>query len=403
MRKQLDILSSKGLKHTTDSMQLLVFKYRLYPTPAQEKQLYIVLRTCRHWYNMCLEERKLVWELEQRSVTKVEQEKTAIRYRKAFRCEDHVFSQTLQSVCADLDKAFKAFFRRVKAGEKPGYPRFKNANRFHSFEFKQFGSGAYLDGRRLRLFGIGRVRVRWHRQIVGKIKKVRILNRAGAWYACFTVEQSDPEPLKPTGRAIGIDMGVSALLTTSKGEKVDNPQWYRKAQAELRIAQRALQRKIKGSKHYRQTLREVRRLYEHIVNARHDFINKQVFILVKHYDLIALEDLQVRNMVRNPHLAKSILDSGWGYFKERLESKAANAGRQVVCVNPAYTSKTCSACGMLFENLTLSTRWVECSCGLSLDRDHNAAINILNRAGQDVSVSANVVAPAQALLRSLYL
>jgi len=381
-------------------MQLLVFKYRLYPTPAQEKQLYTVLHICRYWYNMCLEERKLAWELEQRSVTKGEQEKTATRYRKAFRCEEQVFSQTLQSVCDDLDKAFKAFFRRAKAGEKPGYPRFKSACRFHSFEFKQFGVGARLDGRRLKLFGIGRVRIRWHRKMVGTIKKVRIVNRAGVWYACFTIEQTDPTPLPPTGCAIGIDMGVSALLTTSEGEKVENPQWYRKAQAELRIAQRALQRKVKGSKRYRQAVRQVQRLHEYIANARHDFINKQVFVLVKHYDLIALEDLLIRNMVRNPHLAKSILDSGWGYFKERLESKAANAGRQVVCVNPAYTSKTCSACGMLFEQLTLATRWVECSCGLSLDRDHNAAINILNRAGQDVSVSANVVAPEQALLRN---
>jgi len=125
-------------------MHILVYKYRLYPTPAQEKALYCTLRICRYWYNVCLSERKLAWELEQRQVSKGEQEKTSILYRKAFRYADRVFSQTLQSVCDDLDKTFAAFFRRVKAGETPGYPRFKSANRFHSFEFKQFGAGAWL-------------------------------------------------------------------------------------------------------------------------------------------------------------------------------------------------------------------------------------------------------------------
>jgi len=118
---------------------------------------------------MCLSERRLAWELEARNVSKGEQEKTSILYRKAFRCVDRVFSQTLQSMCDDLDKTFAAFFRRVKAGETPGYPRFKSANRFHSFEFKQFGAGARLDGKRLKLYGIGRVRARWHRELVGQV------------------------------------------------------------------------------------------------------------------------------------------------------------------------------------------------------------------------------------------
>jgi len=388
-------------------MHILVYKYRLYPTLSQEKALYCILRICRYWYNMCLSERKLAWELEQRQVSKGEQEKTSILYRKAFRCADRVFSQTLQSVCDDLDKTFAAFFRRVKAGETPGYPRFKSANRFHSFEFKQFGAGARLDGKRLKLYGIGRVRVRWHRELLGKVKKVRIVERAGKWYACFTVEQADPLPLPVTGQSVGIDVGISALLATSDGAKVDNPQWYRASQIDLRLAQRSLARKVKGGKNRRKALRRVQRLHEHVANTRHDFLNKQVYALVIRYDRIAVEDLRITNMVRNPHLAKSILDSGWGYFKEKLASKAVNAGRAVVFVNPAYTSSTCSTCKRDFPDFSLSTRWVECVCGLALDREgfadltvHNAALNILKRAGWVTSVSANVVAPEHALLRS---
>jgi len=169
-------------------------------------------------------------------------------------------------------------------------------------------------------------------------------------------------------------------LTTSDGKKIENPKWYREAQIELRVAQRALQRKVKGSNRYKQALRRVQRLHEQIANTRHDFLNKQIHGLVQNYDFIGIEDLSIRNMVRNPHLSKSILDAGWGYFKEHLLSKAANAGRQVVLVSPAYTSKCCSHCGTELPNFSLATRWVNCICGLSLDRDHNAAINILNRA-----------------------
>ncbi len=381
-------------------MHILVYKYRLYPTPSQENALYKTLRICRYWYNMCLSERKLAWELEGRTVSKGEQEKTSILYRKAFRCEDQVFSQTLQSVCDDLDKAFKAFFRRVKASETAGYPRFKSANRFHSFEFKQFGGGARLDGKRLKLYGIGRVRVRWHRELVGKVKKVRIVHNADKWFACFTVEQADATPLPATGLSVGVDVGISALLAMSDGQQVANPQWYRVSQKALRVAQRSLARKVKGGKNRRKALRRVQRLHEHIANTRHDFLNKQVYTLIIRYDRIAVEDLRIRNMVRNPHLAKSILDSGWGYFKDHLASKAANAGREVAFINPAYTSSTCSTCNRDFPDFSLATRWVDCVCGLSLDRDHNAALNILKRAGWVTSVSANVVAPEHASLRS---
>jgi putative transposase len=177
-------------------------------------------------------------------------------------------------------------------------------------------------------------------------------------------------------------MGINALITTSDGEQVYNPRWYREAQAELRRKQRKLQRAQKGSNQRQKKLLDVQRQHEHVKNQRKDFFDKLVYELVQNYDVIASEDLKIRNMVKNHHLSKSILDAGWGYFKQRLLDKAADAGREVVLVDPAYTSKSCSNCGGLFEGLTLAHRWVECECGLSLDRDHNAALNVLKRAGR---------------------
>lgn len=362
-------------------MGMKTFQYRLYPSKAQEQRMFQVLDVCRHFYNMCLEGRKLAYQSEKRSVSKSEQEKMAIRYRQTFPQAKIVFSQTLQTVIDDLDKAFQSFFRRVKAHEKkPGYPRFKGRNRFHSFAFKQFGGGARLDGRRLKLFGIGRVPVRWHRPIMGDIKTVRIVHKAGRWYACFACDMPDKPELPKTGCAIGIDVGIASLITTSDGEKVEHPQFYRASQRKLRILQRSLVRKTQGGKNRKKALLRVQRWQEHTRNQRSDFAHKLSYTLVQHYDLIACEDLKIRNLVRNSRLSKSILDAGWGLFKRLLTNKAVDAGRQVVFVGPAYTSKTCSNCGALFADLTLSDRWVTCACGLSLDRDHNAAINILRRA-----------------------
>ncbi|MHB8628624.1 MAG: RNA-guided endonuclease InsQ/TnpB family protein [Aggregatilineales bacterium] len=373
-------------------MQLKTFKYRLYPTPTQERLLTQILNVFRHWYNMCIEDRKLAWELDQRRVSKTEQEKTGIRYRVAFPKAKAVFSQTMQVVCDDIDKAFQAFFRRVKVGETPGYPRFKGYNHFDSFGFKQYGAGIQIDGRRLKIFGVGRVRVRWHRSVEGKIKTVRIIRKAGQWFACFSCELPDPVALEPTGQQAGIDLNVENLLTDNDNRRVESPKNYRKAQADLRIAQRSLQRKQRGGKNRRKALQRIQRLHEHVKNARQDLLNKEAHYYITRYDLIAIEDLRISAMTRNKHLSKSILDQGWGFFRQRLVVKAANAGRQLVLVNPAYTSKTCSNCGQLFQDFNLSTRWVTCDCGLSLARDHNAAINILKRAktGWDASVGHNV-------------
>jgi putative transposase len=208
-------------------------------------------------------------------------------------------------------------------------------------------------------------------------KTVRIIRKADGWYAMFTCEV-EPQVLPPTGKEIGVDVGVASLVTTSDGEKVANPKWYRAGQKKLRRLQRSLSRKQPGGKNREKARQAVARHHLHVSRQRQDALNKIVYKLIQEYDFIAVEDLNIRGMVKNRGLSKSIMDAGWGYFKERLFSKAAEAGRLVVAVNPANMSQTCSSCGQLFpEKIGLSVRTVRCSCGLELDRDVNAAINIL--------------------------
>ncbi len=319
------------------------FRYRLYPRRSQARLLDATLETCRCFYNDCLAERK--------------------------------------TVVQDLDKAFDAFFRRVKAGEDPGYPRFKGRTRWRSFGFKEDGNGFRLDGRRLKLSGIGRIAVRWHRPIEGQIKTLRISKKAGKWFASFSCVVAEPTPLPATGTDVGIDVGLASLITTSEGEQVAHPRFYRKAQRTLRVCQRRVARRKKGGKNRRKAVVMLQRQHERVANQRKDYLNKLAHDLVQRHDRIALEDLTITCMVHG-NLAKSILDAGWGYLVQRLHDKAASAGRVVVLVDPRGTSKTCSGCGATFEGLTLADRWVTCGCGVSLDRDHNAAINIKNRGGQ---------------------
>jgi len=370
---------------------LKTYKYRLYPSTTQTKNLFKILACARNFYNMCLSERKWVYELEGRSVSKNDQLQQVKHYKATFPQARQVHSHALQTVATDIDKTFQAFFRRMKAGEIAGYPRYKNRQRFNSFGFKEHGNGFRLDGHRLKVFGAGRIPIRMHRPIPdnGTIKTCRIKHQAGQWYVSLAVELPDEPELPKTGRFVGLDMGISALITTSEGDKVENPNYYRAGQKKLRVLSRALVRKKKGDKSRRKVLKRVQRQHMHVANQRSDYLHKLSTELIQTCDGVALEDLATRNMVRNPHLSKSILDSGWGMFKQYLMYKAGSAGREIRLVNPAYTSQTCPQCGTV-EKIDLSVRWIDCDCGLSLDRDHRAAINILIKAGWDAPLIANV-------------
>lgn len=354
------------------------FVYRLFPSKSQRRRLEAVRETCRHFHNDLLRERKDAYELHGLSITKTTQlrkvkvEKDTSPY--AFEIHSHI----LQTVVADLDKAFQAFFRRVKAGEDPGYPRFKSRNRFRGFGFKEYGNGFKIDGRRLQLSGIGRIAVRWHRQFEGTIKTARIFERAGKWFVAFACEVEKPAPLPKTAEEIGVDVGLLRLATLSNAEPVENPRWYRKILKELRILQRKMARAMLGGRNRRKLVRRLQRLLARVADSRKDFLNKLAARWIGRFDRIVLEDLRVAAMARG-RFALSILDAGWSYLVSRLTHKAESAGREIILVDPFRTSKTCSDCGVVFEHLKLSDRWVQCGCGMSLDRDHNAAINILQR------------------------
>ena len=367
------------------------FVFRLYPSKSQRGRLEAVRETCRHFYNDCLRERKDAYELHGISITKSEQLRKVKVEKATSPYALDIHSHILQNVAADLDKAFQAFFRRVKAGENPGYPRFRGRNRFAGFGFKEYGNGFKVDGRRLKLSGIGRIAVRWHREIEGTIKTARVFCRAGKWFVAFSCEVEKPEPLPKTGEPIAIDVGLIRLATLSNAEEIDNPRWYRRILRKLRVIQRSISRKKLGGSNRRKAVRVLQRLMVRVANTRRDFINKFVGQLIKRFDKIVVEDLRVSTMARS-RFAMSILDAGWSYLVSCLTHKAESAGREVVKVDPAYTSKACSGCGVLFEHLSLSDRWVSCDCGMSLDRDHNAAINILKRGlGQSLWASSSAL------------
>src|SRR5262249_40459401 len=244
---------------------------------------------------------------------------------------------------------FQAFFRRVKAGEQPGSPRFQGQRRYTSFTYKQLGHGATLDNGYLVLSKIGRIAVWWSRPLVGSLKPVTVTQEADGWYCCFCCAEIPVQPLPITGRETGIDVGLKGLLITADGDVVENPRHYRRAEKDLKKAQRRGSRRKKGSKRRRKAVQLLARKHQKVRRQRNDFQHKAALDLLRQYDVMYVEDLQVRNMVRTPHLAKSISDAGWAQFRTILEGKAAYAGRRVIAVPPAYTSQDCSGCGERIE------------------------------------------------------
>lgn len=359
------------------------FKYRLMPTPAQAHVLETVLWRCRELYNAGLEERKLAWEKCGVSVNFAMQSAQLPGIKEVRPEYRDLNAQVLQDVLHRLDKAFQAFFRRVKAGEQPGYPRFQGKDRYNSFAYPQVGEhgSAALDGGILSLSKIGRIPMRLHRPLQGTPKTVTISKEADGWYACISCAEVPAEPLPLTGQETGIDVGLKVFLITADGQIIENPRQYRKAEKQLAKAQRCVSRRKKGSKRRRKAVKLLARKHQKVKRQRSDFHHKTALYLLRTYDVIYLEDMQVRNMVRNRHLAKSISDAGWAQFRTILTSKAAYAGKWVVAVPAQYTSQDCSGCEERVPK-SLSVRTHVCpSCGLVMDRDENAALNIL-RAGQ---------------------
>jgi len=284
-----------------------------------------------------------------------------------------VYSQVLQDVIKRVDKAYDAFFRRIKAGQKAGFPRFHSNRRYDSLTYPQ--GGFDIEGNVLHLSKVGDVKVKLHRPVEGNVKTLTIKRECGRWYACFSVEMDTPEPMPHTGEITGIDVGLTSFAVMADGEHIENPRYYRTAQAQLRRTQRRVSRRKKGSNRRRKAVGLLKRAHQHVKNQRADFHHKESRKLVDRFSLIAVEDLNIKGLAGGM-LAKSVNDAGWGSFLDKLTYKAEYAGRVLVRVNPNGTSQRCP-CGASVPK-TLAVRWHTCTaCGLSVNRDHASALEIL--------------------------
>jgi putative transposase len=366
------------------------------------------LEDMRQLYNAALEERREAWRMGRHHITFYSQcaqlkdirAADPERYgRWAFSCE--------RAAVRRLDRAFQAFYRRCKAGEKPGYPRFKGRGWFDSLEWAA-GNGSRWDSvlhptvTRVHLLGVGHVRVHQHRAVKGTVKTITAKRESGRWYLVLSCDDVPAEPLSATGAAVGIDMGIASFLTTSDGEHVPNPRPLAATADRLAIAQQELSRKKRGSNRRRNAVRKVAALHGKVRRTRLDHAHKTAMALVRDHDVIAHEALKIANMIRRPNprpaedgtyepngaaakagLNRSISDAGWGVFLNVLRAKAESAGRVIVEVDPRHTSQRCSrvSCGHVAKGNRATQAVFRCvKCGHEAHADVNAAINIL-RAG----------------------
>jgi putative transposase len=291
-----------------------------------------------------------------------------------------VYAQVLVDVVRRVDKTYKDFFRRMKNGEKAGYPRFKPARRYDSFTYPQaYAQGYKLFDSRISLTKIGSVRIKLHRPIEGRPKTIVIHRQADGWYAIFNCEV-EPRILPASSLPVGVDLGLEFFATTSDGETFPCPKYLKKAEKTIQRLHKKTDRRKKDSNRRKKAVSQLARAYLHVVDQRKDTAHKVARSLVDRYGVIAVENLNIEAMKRNRCLAGAISDAGWSVFTKILSSKAEEAGRQVVKVDPRNTSQICSQCGSLVRK-PLSQRWHSCPhCGLELHRDVNAARNILQRA-----------------------
>ncbi len=377
------------------------FKYRLYPNTQQEQTLLFYLRRCRDLYNSALEERQAAYQMRRLSLGCFDQITELPDLKKALPAYQEVPSHVLRRV----DKTFAAFFRRVANGETPGYPRFKSTSRYHSFTYPD-KAGWKLKEQHLALTGVGDVKIRRHRELQGTIKTVTIRRDVDQWYATFSCEVPEEAPLPPSQEAVGLDLGVMYFATLSTGEHIENPRHYRRGLKRIKQLSQVKDRRKRGSHRRKRAAIALAKAHRKVRNQRQNFQHQLSRRLVNEYGLLAMEDVRILNMTAAPEpkpdetqegaylpngaaakagLNQSILDAGWGQFQSFCTVKAARAGRRVVLVAPQYTSQRCSGCGQIVKK-ELSERWHSCECGCSLDRDHNAALNILFR-GQEVAHS----------------
>ena len=365
-----------GLKRT--------YKYKLNPSNPQKVKLITALNLCRKLYNACLFQRRIAYRDWNTAVSSYDQTKELPALKSEFPEYSEVYSQVLQDVIRRLDKSFKNFFRRVKAGKKPGFPRYKGTDRYDSIVYPQ--SGFKIIGNRIRISKLGNIKFYNSRPIpVGaEIKTMTVKrDRVGDWFVSFSIilPKPAPEPIKhhDIQKPVGVDVGIARLATLSDGGIIDNKKFVYAGSSRLRSLQKAVSRKKKGSKNRRKAIKKLAKEHRRIQRKRNDYLHKCSRKLVDMYDYIVFENLTINNMTKNHHLARSIMDSAWGQLLRFTTYKAEEAGKLVETVDPKYTTSTCSVCGNRVK-ISLSVRSLVCpGCKNFIDRDLNASVNILER------------------------
>jgi len=370
------------------------YKYRIYPTDAQEETLNELLWMACWVYNHALAYRRKRWNESRASVSYYDQ----CKILSAWRNEDAdnnplqlINVGAARSALRRLDTAYREFIKG-----KRGRPRFRQSRRYDSISYP-YNDGTRITENRVYFQNVGTVRVRWHRPLPeGKPKQIILLRRPSGWYIVIQIDMPACIPSIPYGEPVGIDVGLYHALALSDGTIIDSPAYLKQSLAHLRVLQRTVARRKKGSKRWWKAVEQVQKLQEHIANQRRDWWHKVTRWLVDNYSVVALENLSLQFMLQNGNMSRAAHDVSIGVFRDLLNYKAIEAGVEVVMVNPAYTSQICSACGCIVKK-TLSER-VHCcpECGFTTDRDVNAALNILSRSGHDRQALTQVVAPCVA-------
>ena len=361
-------------------MELRMYRYRLYPSQKQEERLFNTFNTCKNIYNELLELSISVYK---------ENKVTLNRYdfnKLLTGLYPEVYSQVKQNISDRVHNSFQNFFRRCKdmSCKKKGFPRFKSS--INSITYPQDGF-KFISDKKLYASKIGNIPIVLHRVPKGKLKTMTIkINRAGQWFTIFACEVP-VKPIKNTSKKeIGIDVGIESFATTSDRVFVNNPRYFIKSEKRLKLLQRRVSRKKKGSKNRKKAKHLLAIQHLKVSNQRLDFLHKLSHSLTEKYGFIAVEKLNIKGMVHNHHLAKHISDASWNAFVSMLSYKAIVSGGQLVKVNPRNTSKTCSNCGAIAD-MPLKQRKYRCDvCGFVCHRDINASFNIL-KIGLDKSES----------------
>ena len=374
-------------------MRKISYKFRLYPNSHQETLMKKTLELCRYIYNETLSYRRDKYEKENISISKFDTNKFLPLWKKDKPELENIHSQVLQNVQERVDLAFRAFFQRIKKGQKPGYPRFKGLGQYDSFCYPQPKDNCPKNNL-LKIFKIGFVKIDLHREIpeICKIKRITIKRECDKWFAVFSCEENENNKIHLKENIVGIDLGCKNFITLSDGTQVENPKFLKQSMKKIKRYSRKLSEKKKGSPERIKTKKVLNQVYKKIKNQRSDFLHKTSKNLVENYKNIVFEDLNIDEMLENRpwrNLNRTILDSGWGIFVKMCIYKAERAGGRIIKVNPKNTTKMCSRCGNLIEK-DLSERIHKCSCGLEIDRDLNASINILRLGQKSLAKSLEV-------------